>query len=107
VTLHPLLARQIELIEAGDLENLLDQYTDDALLVRFDRVAAGRGELRDLFAAYLAQSPRVRRVEQHAGAGDALAYEAVLDVGGREVRGYGAFVLRDGRIWRQFATVIG
>lgn len=104
-SLHPVLARQIELIAARDLDGLMDQYADDAQLVRFDRAVSGRDALREFFAGYLELGPRVVSVERHTTAGDALAYEAIVELGGKPTRTYGALVLRDGRIWRQFAAV--
>ena len=99
--------RQMRLIEAGDLEGLLEQYDDEAVLVRFDRVVAGREGLREFFAAYLAAEPRVRSVDAYADAGDVVSYQATLETAGGELRGYGVFVLRDGKIWRQVAGAVG
>jgi hypothetical protein len=98
--------RQLRLIEAGDLDGLLEQYDEDAVLVRFDRVA-GREGLREFFASYLAAEPRVRSVDAYAEADEVVSYQATLETAGGEVRGYGVFVLRDGKIWRQVAGVFG
>jgi hypothetical protein len=99
--------RQLRLIEAGDLDGLLEQYDEDAVLVRFDRVVAGREGLREFFAGYLAAEPRVRSVDAYAETDEVVSYQATLDTAGGEVRGYGVFVLRDGKIWRQVAGVFG
>jgi hypothetical protein len=99
--------RQLRLIEAGDLDGLLEQYDEDAVLVRFDRVIAGREGLREFFASYLAAEPRVRSVDAYAEADEVVSYQATLETAGGEVRGYGVFVLRDGKIWRQVAGVFG
>ncbi|HEU4973904.1 MAG TPA: nuclear transport factor 2 family protein [Baekduia sp.] len=92
--------RHLRLIDAGDLEALLGQYHDDAVLLRFDRTAHGKPALREHFTAYLAQHPRVREVTQVAAAEDTVSYQAVLEVGGEELRGYGVLVLRGERIAR-------
>jgi hypothetical protein len=102
-----LFERQVGLIEAGDLEGLLAQYDDQAVLVRFDRVVTGREALREFFAGYLAGRPRIRSVDAYADADDVVSYQATLETAGGEVRGYGVFVLRDGKIWRQVAGVVG
>jgi hypothetical protein len=99
--------RQMQLIEAADLDGLLEQYDEDAVLVRFDRVIAGRDGLREFFAGYLAARPRVRSVDAYAETDDVVSYQATLETGGGEVRGYGVFVLRDGKIWRQAAGAVG
>jgi hypothetical protein len=102
-----LFERQVELIEAGDLDGLLAQYDEDAVLVRFDRVIAGRDGLREFFAGYLAAQPRVRSIDAYAETDDVVSYQATLETAGGEVRAYGVFVLRDGKIWRQAAGVVG
>lgn len=102
-----LFERQMRLIEAGDLEGLLEQYDDGAVLVRFDGVIAGREGLREFFAGYLAAEPRVRSVDAYAETDDVISYQATVETAGGEVRGYGVFVLRDGKIWRQVAGAVG
>ncbi len=97
----------MRLIEAGDLDGLLDQYDEDAVLVRFDGVVRGREALREFFAGYLAGAPRIRSVDAYAEADDTLSYRATLETAGGDVQSYGVFVLRGGRIWRQVAGVSG
>ncbi len=101
-----LFERQVELIEAGDLEGLLAQYDDEAVLVRFDQVVAGREALREFFAGYLAGRPRIRSVDAYADAADVVSYQATIETAGGVTRGYGVFLLRDGKIWRQVAGVV-
>jgi hypothetical protein len=93
--------RQLRLIDAGDLEALLGQYHEDAVLLRFDRAVRGKAALREHFTAYLAQQPRVREVTQVAGTEDTVSYQAVMDIGEEEVRGYGVLWLRGERIVRE------
>lgn len=97
--------RQLRLIDAGDLEALLGLYHEDAVLLRFDRTVSGRAALRDHFAAHLAQRPRLREVTQVADAGELVSYQAVTEVGGEEVRGYGVLVLRGERIAREVSAL--
>jgi ketosteroid isomerase-like protein len=106
VDLRAMLEHQIQLIESRDLDGLMDQYEPDAVLVRFDRVANGKEEIRELMGAYLALSPRMEKLDAYAGSGDSLSYQATMVIGGRPVRTYGAWVLRGNRIWRQFAGII-
>ena len=96
-----LFDRQIRLIDHGDLEALLGQYHEDAVLVRFDRTVAGKAALREHFGAYLAQRPRFKELLQVAAADDVVSYQAVMELGGDEVRAYGALFLRGERIARQ------
>lgn len=100
-TARHLFERQLRLIDANDLEGLLGQYHEDAVLLRFDRTVAGKAALREHLGAYLAQRPRVKEVTQVADADDLVSYQTVLEVGGEEVRAYGAMWLRGERIARQ------
>ena len=93
--------RQVRLMEAGDLDGLLGQYHEDAVLLRFDRAVRGRAALRDYYAAYLSQRPRMLELLQYADADDVISYQALLELGGEERRTHGAIVLRGERIARQ------
>ena len=93
--------RQVRLMEAGDLDGLLGQYHEDAVLLRFDRAVRGRVALRDYYATYLAQRPRMLELLQYADADDVISYQALLELGGEERRTHGAIVLRGERIARQ------
>jgi hypothetical protein len=100
-TARHLFERQVRLLDAHDLEGLLGQYHEDAVLLRFDRTVAGKAALREHFTAYLARRPRVKEVTQIAETDDLVSYQAVLEIAGEEVRGYGAMWLRGERIARQ------
>ncbi|HWI71530.1 MAG TPA: nuclear transport factor 2 family protein [Baekduia sp.] len=94
-----LFERQVRLITAGDLEGLLGQYHEDAVLLRFDRVITGRAALRDYFAAFLAAGPAIEPL-QTAATDDVVSYQAVVAQGGEEIRQYGVIVTRGERIAR-------
>ena len=100
-TPRELFDRHLRLIEAGDLEGLLGQYHEDAVLLRFDRTVVGKPALREHFAAWLAGGPAFKEVLQVAAAEDLVSYQAVLEQGGEELRAYGAFWTRGERIARQ------
>jgi hypothetical protein len=95
-----LFERQVRLISAGDLEGLLGQYHDDAVLLRFDRVIAGRAALRESFAAFLVARPSLQPLQVVAHE-DVVSYQALVTQGGEEVRQYGVIVTRGERIARQ------
>jgi hypothetical protein len=99
-TPRALFDRQLRLIEAADLEGLLGQYHEDAVLLRFDRTVVGKAALREHFAAYLAQRPRITEVIQVADSEDLVSYQAVVAQREDEVRAYGAFWVRGERIAR-------
>jgi hypothetical protein len=100
-TSRELFDRHLRLIEAGDLEGLLGQYHEDAVLVRFTGPVRGKPALRDHLVAFLAARPRFKEVTQVADAEDVVSYQAIVEQGGEEVRAYGALFLRGERIARQ------
>jgi|GEM_PF-2427147 len=102
-TPRELFDRHVRLTEAGDLEGLLGQYHEDAVLLRFDRAVRGRAALRDHYASYLAAAPRFKEILQVAEAEDLVSWQAVLEQGGEEHRAYGVLFLRGERIARHVA----
>jgi hypothetical protein len=100
-TPRELFDRHLRLIEAGDLEGLLGQYHEDAVLLRSDRAIAGKAALREHYAGWLAGAPAVKELLQVAATEDMVSYQAVVEQGGDEVRAYGAMFTRGERIARQ------
>ena len=100
------LAGQVALIHAGDAAGLAQRYAEDAELVRFDRVARGRAEIRDVLAAYMEHSPVVLEQQAVVTTDDVIFYRSRQHVAGREVIAIGTFVFRDGLVWRQTAAFV-
>lgn len=98
--------RQLAAIADADLDALMAQYHEEAVLVRFDRVATGLAEIREVFRAYLALGPKVEEVKSLQTTGDVVFYNALMTVNGNKVDTFGTFVIRDGRIWRQTAAAV-
>lgn len=102
MTLRPHFDRHYRLIETGDLDGLLGQYHEDAVVLRFDRVYSGHEEIRALLNAHLAQRPRLVEVLRYAECEDVISYQAVVALGDDEDRRlHGTLVLRGERIVRQ------
>lgn len=106
MTLNDLFDRQLAAIAERDLEALLAQYHDDAMVVRFDRVAKGPAEIRELFTAYLAAEPEVIEVTSLQVVDDVVFYNALMTIAGNKVTTFGTLVIRDGRVWRQTAAAL-
>jgi hypothetical protein len=100
-----LLDRRLRLVAAGDLDGLVGQYHEDAVLLRFDRELRGRAALREHLAAWLAQRPQVKELLQVAAVEDVVSYQALEVVSGEELRTYGVLVLRGERIARHVTGV--
>jgi hypothetical protein len=99
-TPRELFDRHVRLIEANDLEAVLGQYHEDAVLLRFDRVVRGKDALREHYGAYLATRPRFKELLQVADTEDLVSYQAVIEQGDEEHRAYGAIHTRGERILR-------
>jgi hypothetical protein len=99
-TPRELFDRHVRLTEAGDLEGLLGQYHEDAVLLRFDRAVRGKDALREHYAAYLAARPRFKELLQVADTEDLVSYQAIIEQGDEEHRAYGAIHTRGERILR-------
>ncbi|MFI7635637.1 nuclear transport factor 2 family protein [Nonomuraea sp. NPDC049400] len=106
MTAQDLFDRQLAAIADRDLEALLSQYHDDATVVRFDRVARGLAEIKDLFAAYFSVEPRVDEIVSARTTDDVIFYNALMTINGNRVTTYGTLVIRDGKIWRQTAAAM-
>jgi hypothetical protein len=100
------LQKQVELLMSGDTEALSQRYTEDAVLVRFDRIAHGRAEIKDLFDYYVKQNPEVRGLDGVAISDNVIVYEAKEVVGGKYVTAVGTLVLTNGLISRQTAVFV-
>jgi hypothetical protein len=99
-TPRELFDRHVRLTESGDLEGLLGQYHEDAVLLRFDRVVRGKDALREHYGAYLAARPRFKELLQVADTEDLVSYQAIVEQGDEEHRVYGTILTRGERILR-------
>ncbi|NRQ33867.1 nuclear transport factor 2 family protein [Nonomuraea sp. NN258] len=101
-----LFDRQLAAIADQDLETLLGQYHEDAVVVRLDRVARGPAEIRAFFAAYLQAKPQVDEITALQRTDDVIFYNARMTVAGNRVNAFGTLVVKDGKIWRQTAAAV-
>lgn len=102
--LRELFDRQLAALHAENLDAVLENYAEDAVLIRFDAVARGIDELRVALGEYLTQKPRTLKLNNLQATDDVLFYEADMSVGGAETKAYGTLAVRDGKIWRQTAV---
>jgi ketosteroid isomerase-like protein len=100
------LDKQVELLEAGDTAGLSKRYTEDAVFVRFDGVAVGRDQIKQLFDEYLAEKPDLKRVDAVKISANVLLYQAEEVLGGKTVTAVGTLVFVNGLVWRQTATFV-
>ncbi len=100
--------RQIACLEGNDLDGLMAQYHEDAVLLTFDTTVRGHDALRPYMAAYLARlgSLRLRSTDKFRATDDAILFEATVDTDHGVARVYDAFALRDGKATHHFAGVL-
>lgn len=100
--------RQIACLEAGDLDALMEQYHDDAVLMTPETTVRGRAALRDYMTGYLARLGSLRLVstEKFNATEGAILFEATAETAHGVARVYDAFVLRDGKASHHFAGVL-
>jgi ketosteroid isomerase-like protein len=101
-------ARQIAALESYDLEAIMDQYHDDAVLVNFDKTVRGKQALREHFTGYLAMlgSLKVLSTDRWTETPEAIYFEATVRTAGGEAKVYDVFMLRDGRATYHFSGMI-
>ncbi len=100
--------RQVAYLEAYDIDGLMTQYHDDAVVVGFDFTVKGREAIRKYFEGYLERlgSLKVKSTDKFTEIEDAIFFEATIITGLGVARVYDVFMLRDGKTTHQFAGVI-
>lgn len=70
-----------ERLGSGDPDRVLDMYTDDAEIVRYDGVAATPGEIRRFYTDELERHGhlRLRQIDRVQQADDVLMWDALVD----------------------------
>ena len=104
---HPLFARQIECLQNADIAGLVETYHPEAVVVRFQGVLNGIDEIRETFGRYMDIAARYEELLEYTHTEDTIFVRAHMSVRGERELGFGAYVLRDGLIWRQVAGIEG
>jgi len=99
--------KQVELLEAGDTTALSYRYAEDATFVRFDRVAHGRQEIKELFDFYLTQTPKLTGLDAVQVTEDTILYQAPEELEGKLTTAVGTIAFKDGLVWRQTVAFVG
>jgi hypothetical protein len=102
-TPEEVFAHHGQALGAGDLDEIVADYADDAVLISPSGVARGKDGIRDVFTALLADLPNaVWDLKTQHFAGDVLFLEWTADsVINRVDDGVDTFVFRDGMIRAQ------
>lgn len=106
VHLHALLDKQIGQLKAHDLDAMMQNYHEDAVVMRPGAVAKGKAEIREFFAGYLAMNPQIEEIMVTESTEDLILYYAKIGIGGEVHKDVGSWILKNGLIWRQTAILI-
>ncbi|MFJ5550714.1 MULTISPECIES: nuclear transport factor 2 family protein [unclassified Streptomyces] len=101
--LHPVFRRQMDALAALDIDAVMANYTDDAVLLRFEGVSTGAKAVRETFTGYLTLKPTLVELQEYIETDDTIFYRAIMNLNGEPEHAFGTLVVRDGRIWRQTA----
>jgi hypothetical protein len=100
--LHPVFAKQIECLMRNDFDALLETYHPEVVSLRFQGPVFGRDGARELLRQYEGLDMEFVNVEEYVHSDDMVMTRTTLRVKGEEIVAFGAYVIRDGMIWRQF-----
>ncbi|RBQ15277.1 hypothetical protein DP939_36140 [Spongiactinospora rosea] len=106
IVLPALLDKQIGQLKAHDLDAMMRNYHDDAVVMRPGAIARGKAEIREFFAEYLKLDPRIDEVMVTEGTDDLILYYAKIGIGDQVHKDVGTWVLKNGLIWRQTAVLV-
>jgi ketosteroid isomerase-like protein len=104
--LPALLDKQIGQLKAHDLDAMMKNYHEDAVVLRPGAIARGKIEIRDFFAGYLKMDPRIDEIMVVESTDDLILYYAKIGIGDEVHKDVGTWVLRNGLIWRQTAILV-
>ncbi len=102
--------RQLAFIAANDVEGLIhNQYTEDAELVNFTYDIKGAPALIEYFKGYIASLGYIKLLstDKYTEGQDSMFFESTVETAGGVAKVYDVFVMRDGKIWRHFAGLLG
>jgi len=101
--------RQAAYFEAGDIDGLVSQYHDDAVIVTFDFTVRGPEAIRRHFEERYRKikSARVKETHRFTETDDAIFFEATMATNLGETRICDVFVLKGGKATHQFSNFVG
>lgn len=99
---------QIRFLEERDVEGLMSQYHDDAVLIGFDFQVHGKEALRQHMRQYIQRLGYLKLLstDKFTETADSIFFEATIETALAVARVYDVFLLRDGRATHQFTGVL-
>jgi hypothetical protein len=100
--LHPVFMKQLEALAAGDLTAVLDTFHPDIVSLGFRGPLYGRDGALAQLRKYEGLDMEFVGIEEYVHCDDLILTRTRMKVKGEEIVAFGAYVIRDGKIWRQF-----
>jgi hypothetical protein len=100
--------QQVAHLENGNLDGLMAQYHEDAVLVSFDNIIRGNVNIRRHLEKYLANlgSFKLKSTDKFIETDDSIMFEATIVTDHAEAKVYDVFVLDNGKATHQFTGAI-
>lgn len=100
--------RQIAVLEALDMDGIMQQYHPDATVLGFDVHVKGHPAIRKHFEGYLERlgTIKLKSTDNFAETEDGILFEATILTRLGEARVYDVFMLRDGKATHHFTGLI-
>jgi len=104
---HPVFAAMAEATAKGDFEALVELYHPDAEWARFQGVLRGRAEIREVLERYWTLGVEFVSMDEYIHSGDTIMTRSTMTIKGTTEVAFGAYVVKDGMLWRIFGAVEG
>jgi ketosteroid isomerase-like protein len=103
-----LFSRWIVYLESHDIEGLLSQYHDHAVIINVDHVVDGKPHIRRFYqnAELLYKGLSLDRIERYTRIADVLVVQSIFLSEQQAQRVCGVMILRDGKILYHIITLI-
>lgn len=100
--------QQVAALEAQDIDALVAQYHEDAVMIGFDFTVRGHQAIREHLAGYLQRLGSLKLVstDRFTETEDSIFFEATIHTPLAEAKVYDVFLLRDGKATHQWTGVI-
>jgi SnoaL-like protein len=102
--MHPVFSKMVQCLATNDTEALMDLYHPEVEWTRFQKVVRGREEVRQLLDDYSELGMAFVAVNEYVHTDDTIMTRTTMTVKGREIVAFGAYVIRDGMVWRVFGA---
>jgi hypothetical protein len=100
--MHPVFMKQLQALATGDLAAVLDTFHPDIISLGFRGPLYGREEALAQLRKYEGLDMQFVGIEEYVHCDEMILTRTRMKVKGEEVVAVGAYVIRDGMIWRQF-----